>query len=167
MFILKIIFLLPSQLMRRKLINFFMSNKLDSSVSIYGGCEFRSPKNIKIGRNSIIGNGCLLDGRRGLEIGSNVNISSGVWIWSLHHDVQSPEFSVAGGKVSIGNRAWLGSRCTILPGVTIGEGSVIAAGAVVVRDVPEFSIMGGVPAKKIGERNKNLTYQLESGLPFI
>jgi acetyltransferase-like isoleucine patch superfamily enzyme len=134
---------------------------------IYSGTEFRDPRKILVGINSIIGNGCLLDGRGGLEIGSNVNISSGVWIWTHHHDVQSPDFAITGGKTTIHDRVWLCSRCTILPGVVIGEGAVVASGAVVAKDVPPFSIVGGVPAKVIGKRSDKLTYELGVGLPFI
>jgi maltose O-acetyltransferase len=61
---------------------------------------------------------------------------------------------------------WIASRVTILHGVTIGEGAVVAAGAVVTKDVEPYSIVGGVPAKKIGERNKNLEYTL-SHKPFF
>lgn len=67
----------------------------------------------------------------------------------------------------IGNRVWLSCRTVVLPGVTIGEGSVIAAGAIVTKNVEPYSIYGGIPAKKIGDRNRNLTYEFDGKyLPF-
>jgi acetyltransferase-like isoleucine patch superfamily enzyme len=167
MLLLKITSHIPSHLLRNFLFqNFFGMNIAQGGV-IYGGTEFRSPRLIHIGRHSIVGNNCLLDGRSGLEIGDNVNISSGVWIWTLHHDVQSPDFAITGAKTIIHNRVWLCSRSTILPGVVIGEGAVVASGAVVTKDVPPYAIVGGIPAKVIGTRNKDLSYVLEGGLPFI
>jgi len=102
----------------------------------------------------------LLDGRRGLEIGNNVNISEGVLIFSLHHDLSSPDFAASGGPVIIGDHVFIGARAIILPGVQIGRGGVVAAGAVVTKDVAPLSIVGGVPAHTIGARPDVLTYSL-------
>lgn len=167
MLLLKATSVIPSHFLRNFIYRNVFGMNIASGGVIYSGTEFRSPKLIHIGRNSIIGNGCLLDGRSGLEIGDNVNISSGVWIWTLHHDVQSHDFAITGAKTVIHNRVWLCSRSTILPGVVIGEGAVVASGAVVTKDVPPFAIVGGIPAKIIGKRSENLTYELEGGLPFI
>lgn len=167
MLLLRMVSGIPSHFLRNFFYRQLFGMRLAQSSVIYSGTEFRSPKLIQIGQHSIIGNGCLLDGRSGLEIGDNVNISSGVWIWTLHHDVQSPDFAITGAKTIIHNRAWLCSRSTILPGVIIGEGAVVASGAVVTKNVPPFTIVGGVPAKIIGKRNEHLTYELEGGLPFI
>jgi maltose O-acetyltransferase len=72
-----------------------------------------------------------------------------------------------GGPVTIHDHAWISARAIILPCVTIGQGAVVAAGAVVTRDVPEYSIVGGVPAKPIGTRPKNLDYcPADYVLPF-
>ena len=136
---------------------------------IYGGFEIRAPWNVHIGRGAVIGDNSILDGRCGLYIGENVNFSTGVNIWTLQHDLNDSMFRCnnKGGAVIIGNRAWVSTRTTILPGVNIGEGAVIAAGAVVTKDCEEFSVYGGVPAKKIGERNRDLQYKLGgSYLPF-
>lgn len=143
--------------------------KIDKKVVIYGGSEIRFPYNISIGEGTIVGDDSKLDGRYGIKIGKNVNFSTGVWIWTAQHDPQDAEFSCAGacGSVTIGDRAWISCRAIILPGVTIGEGAVIAAGAVVTKDVESYSIYGGIPAKKIGERNKNLTYKFDGKfMPF-
>ena len=130
---------------------------------IYYGAEIRSPWMISIGEGSIIGDKAILDGRYGIVIGKNVNFSTGVWLWTLQHDVNSPDFSITGqgAPITIGDRAWLSCRTVVLPGVSIGEGAVIAAGSVVTKDAESFSIQGGIPNKKIGERNKNLIYQFD------
>ena len=68
-------------------------------------------------------------------------------------------FADRGGEVIIGDRVWIGYRAIVLPGVTIGEGAVVGAGAVVTRDVSPYTIVAGNPAKVIGERTKELTYE--------
>lgn len=134
---------------------------------IYGLVEVRNPWRLNLGRNSVVGEHCLLDCRRGLNIDENVNISSGVWIWTLHHDMNDPEFKAVGEPVNIQSYSWICSRATILPGVTIGEGAVVAAGAVVTSDVEPYTIVGGVPARRIGERSKDLNYESLYVVPFI
>lgn len=133
--------------------------KVEKNVVIYHGLNIRDTQNIEIGEGTIIGINSMLDGIGYLKIGRHVNISSNVNIWTGEHDVQSPTFAFKSGKVVIGDRVWISSNATILPGVTIGEGAVIASGAVVTKDVEPFTIVGGVPAKKIGIRNNDLTYK--------
>lgn len=124
--------------------------------------EVRSPNKISIGDHTIIGWYCLLSGNGGLEIGNNVNISSYSKIETGSHRVDSPNFESVFGKVTIEDYVWLGTGCIILKDVIIGQGSVIAAGAVVTKNVPPYEIWGGIPAKKIGERVKPLNYKLHS-----
>jgi acetyltransferase-like isoleucine patch superfamily enzyme len=158
----------PSHFVRNALYS-FAGLKIGKNAVIYGGAEIRRPEWVAIGPNSIIGNGAILDGRMGIEIGQNVNVSSGVWIWSVQHDHQDPFFADVGGKVVIGDNAWISCRVVILPGVNIGEGAVVAAGAVITKDVAPYTIVGGVPAKLIGTRNKDIKYNLGSAppIPFI
>lgn len=130
------------------------------TARLYRWREIRNPAAVQIGEGSIVGLWSVLDGRAGITIGRNVNISSDVSIWTYQHDLRSPDFSAHGGPVVIGDRAWISYRSTILPGVTIGEGAVVAAGAVVTKDVPAFAIVGGVPATIIGERPTDLRYEL-------
>ncbi|MBB3229752.1 acyltransferase [Halomonas stenophila] len=163
---LKLVSVMPSHHVRDFFYKSMRLKKSKRSV-IYSGVEIRNPWKITIGENSIIGEGCLLDGRRKIEIGKNVNISSGVWIWTLHHDYNCPSFSAIGSKVTIGDRAWVCARATILPGVTVGEGAVVAAGAVVTKDVAAYSVVAGVPAKEVAERRQDLTYQTGYRIPFI
>jgi acetyltransferase-like isoleucine patch superfamily enzyme len=133
--------------------------RINSRAVIHGGCEVRSPWNIKIG-NSVIGVGAILDGRNGIEIEDDVVLATGVWIWTEQHDTEDPYFRCLnkGGKVTIKRHAWIGNRVSILPKVTIEEGCVIAAGAVVSKSCEPFNMYGGIPAKIIHTRNKDLRY---------
>jgi acetyltransferase-like isoleucine patch superfamily enzyme len=142
--------------------------KISWRIGIYRGFEVRSPWKLKVGRGTIIGHNALLDARMGLIIGNNVNISNEVMIWTLHHDYNSSTFAQAGQAVVIEDYVWLCSRSVILPGVTIGKGAVVAAGAVVTKNVLPYTVVGGVPAKQIAIRNRDLTYDLSDAvLPII
>jgi len=104
----------------------------------------------------------FLDGNGGLEIGPNTLLSPGVQCISGNHVFDDPETPIryqgtAYGKVTIGEDCWLGTNVVVLPGVTIGRGAVIGAGAVVTRDVPAFAVALGVPAHVVGERGKKHT----------
>lgn len=157
---------IPAQWLRKLIYRLVFRMQLEKKVLIYGRCEFRSPHRIKIGKGTIIGDSCRLDARNGIEFGENVNVSSGVWFWTEQHDVNDEWFRCLGKpgkskKIVVDDRAWISCRSIILPGVHIGEGSVIAAGAVVTKDVEPFSVYAGCPAKKIGERNRNLKYEMD------
>jgi acetyltransferase-like isoleucine patch superfamily enzyme len=156
---MKLIFAVPSHKVRIGTMK-LLGMKIPWSVGLYTGCEIRNPKGIQIGKGTVIGNRCLLDGRRGIVIGEKVNISPEVFVWTLHHDYNDPGFVQIGDSVKIDNYAWICSRAIILPGVHIGEGAVVASGAVVTKDVEPYTVVGGIPAKKIAERNKNLNYNL-------
>lgn len=111
---------------------------------------------IIIGRQSVINQQCCLDGRGGLSIGNYVSISPGVWILTDTHDMNDPLFREVLAPVKINDYAWIGSRAMILPGVTVGEGAVVGAGAVVTRDVEPYTVVGGIPARPIGTRSRNV-----------
>ncbi|WP_241762704.1 acyltransferase [Dyella ginsengisoli] len=115
--------------------------------------------NVTIGDNCVINRETYIDGRVGVIIGNNVNVSFQTCILSLHHDHNDPSFPAIGGVVTICDHAWIGARAILLPGITIGEGAVVAAGAVVSRDVEPYEVVGGVPAKKIGDRNPLIAYK--------
>jgi len=134
--------------------------KIGKGSMIQMGVKFWSPRRISIGDYSIVNGGCHLDGRKGLTIGNNVDVGWDVAMYCGHHDVQDPEYRGIMLPTTIGDRACIYARAMIINGVTIGEGAVIAAGAVVHKDVAPYTIVGGVPAKKIGERNRNLVYTL-------
>ncbi len=130
-----------------------------SSMHMY--LRFYNPAGIKIGKDSIIGEFCVLDGRDKLIIGDHVDIASEVMIYNSEHDINDKYFSPITAPVVIEDYVFIGPRAIILPGVKIGKGAVVAAGAVVTKDVPPFAIVGGVPAKIIGERRlKKPSYRL-------
>ena len=129
--------------------------------TIHTCAKFYNPSNIKIGNDTIIGEGTLLDGREKLIIGNHVSIASEVMIYNSEHNINHTDFSAIQERVLIGDYVFIGPRVIILPGITIGKGAIIGAGAVVTKDIPPFAIAGGVPAKIIGERrNKKLKYKL-------
>lgn len=135
---------------------------MDKYVVIYSGAEIRNPTQLFIGKGTIIGDNAILDARAGITIGENVNFSSNVSIWTYQHDYRDSYFACNTdhvGPVTIGNRAWIGPNVIILRNVTIGEGAVIAAGAVVTHDVPPYTLVGGIPAKVIGKRPTDLKYE--------
>ncbi len=135
--------------------------KIGQGSTLHMGTRFYEPFRISIGRDTIIGEGAVLDGRAKLEVGSHVDIASDVMIYNSEHDINSEFFAARTEPVVISDYVFIGPRAIILPGVTVGKGAVIAAGAVVTSDVPEFAVVGGVPAKVIGDRkNKDLHYRL-------
>lgn len=135
--------------------------KIGKGSVIHMGTRFFLPKNIQIGEGSILGDHIFLDGRAKLTIGSHVDIASEVMIYNSEHDLTDEAMKAREEAVTIGDYVFIGPRAIILPGVTIGKGAVIAAGAVVTKDVPEKTIVGGVPAKEIGQREiKSLHYHL-------
>jgi acetyltransferase-like isoleucine patch superfamily enzyme len=164
-FYLKFASLLPSNHLRKLALQ-CLGAKLEKGVVIYSGFEIRNPWNLTIRRGSIIGHNCILDCRAPVTICENVNFSSQVAVWTAQHDPQSATFDVKYGPVTVEERAWLSFRTTVLPGVTIHEGAVLAAHAVATKDIPPFSIAAGIPAHVIGKRNAALTYEL-TGFPYM
>jgi acetyltransferase-like isoleucine patch superfamily enzyme len=156
-FLFKVLAGFPSHRMRFSILR-MLGAHLGSNVAIQSGCKVWAPAYLTVGQGSAIGFSVNLDSRMGLNIGQNVTIASEVMIWTLHHDYNDPGFKTIGESVTINNYAWICSRSIILPGVTIGEGAVVAAGAVVTQNVDPYTIVGGVPAKKIGVRNTGLDY---------
>ena len=128
--------------------------------------RFYAPHGIHVGDHTILGNDVFLDGRFGIRIMDNVNVGGETAIFTAEHDPNDPDFAMVGAAVIIEKFVYIGSRSTILPGVRLGEGAVVAAGAVVTDDVPDYTIVGGVPARKIGERRRDLRYELDFHLPF-
>jgi len=158
---------LPSRTLRRIYLKGWLGN-LGSGTGVQMGCRFLNGRKVYLGNRNVINFGCLLDGRKfKIKIGSDVSIGPEASILTLGHDPQSPDFGDRGGNVVIGDRVWIGYRAIILPGVTIGDGAVVGAGAIVTKDVEPFCIVAGNPARKVGERNKDLPYQLNYNPIFL
>lgn len=139
--------------------------KIGKGSTIHIGAIFYNPRNIIIDEDTIVGENTVLDGRAKLHIGSHVDIASEVMIYNAQHNIHAEHFAavetVIKEPVIIKDYVFIGPRAIILPGVTIGKGAVVGAGAVVTKDIADFAIVGGIPAKIIGERkNKDLHYKL-------
>jgi len=120
-----------------------------------------SGKKVSIGAGTVINHGCFLYTTGGLVIDKQVSISAGVWLITGSHDMNDPSFPDFYKPIVIEHHAWIGMRATILGGVTIGESAVVMAGSVVTRDVAPYTVVGGVPAKAIRQRElQHPTYSL-------
>lgn len=151
---------IPSHTIRKIKYKFF-GMKIGKGSTIHMWANFFDPKNISVGEDTIIGDHAFLDGRDKLTIGNHTDIASQVMIYNSEHDLSKEDFSAIVAPIEIGDYVFIGPRVTIMPGVKIGKGAVVAGGAVVTKDVSDFTIVGGVPAKVIGERkNKNPKYIL-------
>lgn len=160
LFIVTLAGFVPSHLFRL-FIYYLAGMRIGRGSRIHMGARFFYPANIKIGKDTIIGDHAFLDGRDKLIIGNHVDIASAVMIYNSEHDINAEDFHAVSVPVEIGDYVFIGPRAIILPGVKIGKGAVVAAGAVVTKDVAEFAIVGGVPAEVIGERKlKDLHYRL-------
>jgi maltose O-acetyltransferase len=150
---------LPIRSLRKLYLRVWLGN-LGAGTSVQMGCRFLNGHKVHLGERNVINFGCLFDGRKfHVRTGNDVSVGPEAAILTLGHDPQSPEFTDRGGDVIIGDRVWIGYRAIILPGIKIGEGAVVGAGAVVTKDVEPFTIVAGNPARKIGQRNRELCYR--------
>lgn len=135
--------------------------KIGINSFVHMGVRFYYPLGITIGDGTIIGDGTFLDGRAPLKIGNHTSIASQVLIYNSEHDLNDENFKPTEEAVEIGDYVFVGPRAIILPGVKIGKGAIVAAGAVVTKDVGENAIVGGVPAHVIGQRRvRDFNYRL-------
>lgn len=156
--------LIPSRL--QKILSFFLKkilevryqSKIGSSTQLHFTVKIINPNRTVIGNNVFIGKGCYIDSSDQVSIGDNTLIAPMVFICSRSHQYDRREDLIReqGYKyapVTIGNDCWIGYGAKIMPGVTIKEGAVVAAGSVVTKTVQPYEVVGGVPAKTIGMRN--------------
>ncbi len=170
--------LIPSHTVRLLLYRYLFRVGIGKDSSIHWLARFNNPSGVAIGHNTVIGNDAFLDGRykrggasyfrgflspsrRPLRIGNNVSIAGEARIFTMQHDIDDPAFKETEGDVVIDDYAVIATRVTILPGVHIGRGAVVGSGAVVTHDVEAFSLVGGIPAKHIRYRSKDLRYTLK------
>jgi len=116
----------------------------------------------KIGRNVwisfAVSGGLYVQCNNGVEIGDDTIIAPGVKIISANHDLSGVDCWISGPPIRIGNLCWIAANAVILPGVTLGDGVVVGAGAVVTRSFPEGAVIAGVPAKMIRQRTGEQTH---------
>lgn len=148
----------PFHFVRRNWYRRIMKFDVADSSAVLMGVTFDARKGFVMGENSVVNEYARMDTRGGIVLGRNVSISSRATILTASHDPNSADFTGFEQAVSIGDYVWIGLNALIMPGVTIGEGAVVAAGAVVTRSVAPFDIVAGVPARPVGRRNTDLRY---------
>lgn len=156
---------MPSRHLRRwfyRLLGMKMGNK----TTLCRRVEVLLPKGITLSNNVSVGWFAELDGRGGITVDHDTNISSHVKLITGSHDINDAAFTADFLPIHIGHHVWIGTGAIVLQGVKIGDGAVVAAGAVVTKDVPPNVIVGGVPAKIIGNRNTSFNYEISSS-PFL
>lgn len=146
----------------REIMSRLIGKRVDSSFRMFPPFYTDFGKNITIGKDVFINSGCHFQDQGGIEIGDGVLIGHNVVLATINHDLNPKENRKNHyAPIKIGAHVWIGSNATILSGVTIGDYAVIAAGAVVTRDVPAMTIVGGVPAKvlKVVQEEKEERYE--------
>jgi putative colanic acid biosynthesis acetyltransferase WcaF len=152
---------LPIHFMRRGFLRLFNKN-IHPSVVVMMHVRFLHFWNIKIHERVVINQYCLFDCRHhSIIIGHDTDIGPYSRIWTLGHDPNADDHKLYGGPSIIGHHVWIASGATILPAVTIADGTVIGAGSVVHKSTNELDIIAGNPAKFIRKRNNKLVYQLK------
>jgi len=153
----------PSSRCRHLFYRKVMGVELAADAHILSGLWLDARGNCRIGSLTTINQRCRLDNRGGITIGNSVNLSPGVQVLTADHDLQDPGFVGRERAVRIGDYVFIGSGAIVLPGVELGKGCAVAAGAVVTKDVAPLEIVAGVPARKIGERSASALQYASSG----
>jgi len=135
-------------------------NSIGRGAVIHTPVRFLGMGRIVIGPNTVINRGCYLDNRIGITIGRNVSIAHDTKIYTLGHDIDDPYFAGKGAKVEIGDYVCVFSNVLIMPGVRLGTGAVVFAGSVVTKNVGDYEVVGGNPARFIRHRSQDLRYTL-------
>lgn len=131
------------------------------SATVQGGVRFFHVGRLAVGAGSLVNRDVLLDNRGGLQIGAQVSIAHGCRIYTLGHDPHDPGFAAKAGAVRIDDHAVLFAGAMVMPGVHLGRGCVVMAGAVVTKDVPPLRLVGGNPARDLGPRRVDPAYRLQ------
>ncbi len=136
--------------------------QVGGGCAINHGLQVRVPRRIAIGGDVFLAEDVILDGRGGLKIGTHTSINSRAQIWTAQHDWSSPDFAFVSAPTDIGDYCWISANVIVLPGVTIGEGTVVAAGSVVTKSLEPWILAAGVPARKIRDRPEVRGYRLDA-----
>lgn len=166
LFLVTLVGWVPSHHFRRFFYRHVFGMRLGKGSIVHWHARFYHVPGVKIGEYCNIGDNAFLDARCGLTIGNRVATGSEIMIYTLQHDIDSPNFVIQGGPVIIEDYVYIGPRAVILPNVRIGCGAVVAAGAVVTQNVPQYAVVGGVPARFIRERTHDLDYRPDFAMPF-
>jgi acetyltransferase-like isoleucine patch superfamily enzyme len=138
----------------RQRLSDIIGSEIDESTTIFAPFHTNFGRYIRIGKNVFINHACSFLDMGGITIGDNVLIGPKVNLVSENHPIDPTQRkSLIGKPIVIKNNAWIGASATILPGITIGENSIVAAGSIVTKDVPANTIVAGNPAKKIKDIN--------------
>jgi maltose O-acetyltransferase len=132
-----------------------------TSTNISLGVEIWNGRGLTVGRRSTIGQHCYIDARAGIRVDSDVSISREVAVLTATHIPDDPQFAADVAPVHLEQHCFIGMRACVLPGVRIGEGAVVGAGAVVTTDVEPYTIVGGIPAKVLRKRHGPMSYKLD------
>lgn len=122
-------------------------------------------EHLTLGERVQVGFRVVLDARGGLTVAHDVLLSSDTQLLTARHNLSSPDFEREVEPIAIRDHAWIATRAVVLAGVTVDRGGVVAAGAVATRDVPALAIVGGIPARLVGERPGGLDYRLGGRRP--
>lgn len=132
----------------RRIFSALTGRPVDDTFTLFPPFHTDCGKNIAVGKNVFINSGCKFQDQGGIVIGDGALIGHNVVLATLNHSLAVRDRQdLIPGPIRIGKNAWIGSNVTILPGVTVGDGAVVAAGAVVTKDVPAYTVAGGVPAR--------------------
>ena len=154
----RVVAVIPSHTLRGWFYRRYLKFDIGRNSLIFMEAWFDAAGGLTIGDNSVINQRCRIDNRGGIVIGDNVSISAEVCILTADHNLQSEQFEGRSRPIKIHDYVFIGTRAMILPGVTLGRNSAVAAGAVVTKDVPTNTIVAGVPAKPIGTREVDSKY---------
>jgi len=127
-------------------------SRLGWDTGFYRTVKIFAPWNLQTGEHVMFGAGVEIYNKGMVTIGSNVIVSRDVFFCTASHDISSPTMDLIVKPITVGDNVWIAAKATILPGVTIGEGAIIGACAVVAKDVPPWSVVVGNPARVVGKR---------------
>jgi maltose O-acetyltransferase len=131
-----------------------------SSTQIALGVEMWIGQRLTIGARSTIGQRCYIDARGSIRIDNDVSISREAALLTATHNPDDPNFAAEHAPIHLEQHCWIGIRSLIMPGVHIGEGAIVAAGALVTTNIEPYTIVAGTPAKTLRKRHQPMNYQL-------